>query len=207
MTTHIQSLAPRPTTSKDDFTYFFPHYRRLYHTRSALFFLPHNDEDEKYTIPPPFQTYNHPSWDNWKKIWNAPPLILNPEFIPEPTLEFAFNHVLFRLQPPLIYFTAFHPTLKLLQGMTIVFKGYRSPHSRFVVEWCQWADEDNAYIKIVGVNSIGIPFPFSDPDYPTFILVIPLCYADVPIPSRIHSILLAPTIYIPSAYETEKDDP
>jgi hypothetical protein len=67
-------------------------------------------------------------------------------------------------------------TAQFRQGSTIYFKGDRVTDTQYVVEWCQQVKEENAYLKVVGVDKNSIPSPYNDPQYPTFILVV-LAYA------------------------------
>jgi hypothetical protein len=193
MTSNLNSIkTPIPSTLQSsinnqktkNLSFFYLFYQLLKPKSKAI-----SVTDEEQLLPPPFRTYDHPFETNWKQTWNTPPIVLDPEFIPDPILEFAFNRALFRLQLLPLYIQAFHKALIIHQFTTITFKGYESSHSRFIVEWCQWMDEEYAYLKVVGINSLGIPFSYNDPDYPTFILAVPICFTDVPIPKPIIPVL------------------
>jgi hypothetical protein len=169
-------------TDADDLTYFFPFYSRLY---SRFETVPLRIDKESQSALP-FRTYDHPIWSNWTEIWDKPPLVLDPNQISNTTDEYAFRSALFRLsitskciiRDPLT-------NLSIHQGTTIVFKDYEDFGARHIIEWCQWIEDHTAYLKVVGVNSSGDPFPYNDPDFPTFFLEVPACIANVPIPSSI----------------------
>ena len=162
-------------------SYFYQFYH--YYLKGYEDTLLKPDDEDPHLIPIIFHEYDHPTWENWKEIWGRPPIVLDTKFIENPTPEFSFKSTLFRLQLEPIYFFGRRDEYQFYQGSTIVFEGYEDSNVRFIVEWCQWLNCHNAYLKVVGVDSSGNYFPFSDPDYPTFILLVPQCLSKVPTPS------------------------
>jgi hypothetical protein len=159
-------------------TFFYSHYLRVWLKYDSI---PRQISFQSLCVPPPFQTYQHPRWRNWEDIWNTPPIELDPKYFQKPTLEIKFYSALFRIRITSAYRYALQP-ISISQGTTIVFKGYQDSYARHVVEWCQWIEKHHVYLTVVGVNSFGQPYPADDPDYPTFILKVPTCIANVPIP-------------------------
>ena len=127
---------------------------------------------------PSFRTYDHPKWHNWYNIWNAPPITINASSISKPTVETEFHSALFRLR---ISSKDLHKT-PLKQGTTIEFKGFENQRIRFIVEWCQKTTAQYAYLKVTGISIFRTHSPYNDPDFPSFILVVPKSLAHVPFP-------------------------
>jgi hypothetical protein len=124
-------------------------------------------------------TFEHPQWtqSKWNTIWKSKPFVLDPINIPVPVIESTFHGALLRIQ-----LTEEHlpPTAPLLiQGTTIVFEGDEFSDNRYVVEWCEKIENQNAYLKVVGMDKNRYPHPYNDPRYPTFILVVPSCRSAV----------------------------
>jgi len=118
-------------------------------------------------------TLEHPKWHDWMTIWDRMPLVLNPLLIPVPTLEETFRGALLRLHLTEEHLPQSHGVL-FEQGTTIVFRGDRTTQTRYVVEWKEKADAHHAFLKVVGTNKRSRPRPYDDPQYPTFILIVPL---------------------------------
>jgi hypothetical protein len=160
-------------------SYFFQFYNNIISKFDSYPFKP---TPENRTLPS-FRTYTHPTWKNWTTIWTTPAIVLSPRMLSDPMIEPFFNSTLFRLCLPSDYISAMHPGLTIHQSSTITFAGYEDPDFRHIVEWCQCIYRHEAYLKVVGIDSSGQRFPYSDPDYPSFILVVPACIAYVPSPS------------------------
>ena len=183
-TTFTQST-PRPDPMydipegvEDSPSFFFPFYQIFFN--EGLLVEPVEDEAE---LPAQFRTYDRPLWDNWTKIWNASPIELDTNTIPNPVVENLYQSTLFRLQLDSTYFFSNEEIRIIRQGTTITFKGYDHEDVRFVVEWLQWIHNHTAYLKVVAMTSNRLRIPYTDPDYPSFILTVPLCLVQVPIPS------------------------
>jgi hypothetical protein len=127
-----------------------------------------------------FHSYYRPNWKDWDAVWNAQPFELDR--VADPTVDHSFYAAPFRLRLTSPYLSIFHKGRTIQQGTTITFKGYENDNGRHVVEWCQWIDEHEAYLKVVGYDSTGQGYAYWDPDFPTFILIVPVCIVDVPIP-------------------------
>ena len=134
------------------------------------------------TSSPHFHVYEHPAWTNWNAIWNYKPFILDPNLLPVPSIEEECHGAQFRLRPEFSFCLFDLP--QICQGTSFVFKGFDNPHVRYVVEWCQWQDDQHAYLKVVGMRISGLPYPFNDPQHPTFILIIPRTLSLVPYPPQ-----------------------
>ena len=174
----LNTLLPATESSM---SYFFQFYRYLCNVYGTSLYKLQDEEQHITSIT--FLEYDHPIWTNWNDIWAKPPLSLDPELIDNPTIEFAFHSTLFRLRLDSFYFTGINKDFRIRQGTTIEFKGYKNPDIRFIVEWCHWIDRHNAYLKVVGIDLEGHFFPPTDPDFPTFMLIVPECLVDVPSPS------------------------
>jgi hypothetical protein len=167
----------------DTLSYFQPHVRALYANPDTppLRFI------SDVATSPKFRIYDHPTWPNWPAVWNIPPFILDPKFLPIPSPETEFQGVLFRL--------SFKPSHGMLgapvihQGTTLVFKGHDNPDVCHFVEWCQLIEDQHAYLKVSGVTKSGHFFPYNDPKHPSFILVVPAELSTVPYPPPLHKFL------------------
>jgi hypothetical protein len=172
------------TILEPQLSYFFHFYRIVNDIIPVSQIMQHFNASDESDIPPQFRTYESPQWENWEENWSQPPYEINTPYIINPYIDYQFRSTLFRVHIPSTYFYLRSlSTETIKQGTTIIFKGHNHEHARFVVQWCQWIDGHEAYLKVVGVDSTGGTFPYSDPDYPTFILVVPVCAADVPFPS------------------------
>jgi hypothetical protein len=177
----INRIYEHSEDNEDSLSFFFPYYQHYFH--EGLLFKPIENES---ILLAPFRTYDHPIWNDWEEIWNASPLQLDVDIIPDPTIEFTYQSALFRLHLDSAYFMFTEETRWIRQGTTITFKGFNHEDVRFVVEWLQRIDEYDAYLKIlkiVAMTSNGSIIPYSDPDYPSFILIVPSCLVRVPTPS------------------------
>ena len=132
----------------------------------------------------PFRTYDPPNLDRkWESIWYAPSLELDmtrKHYPRDPLFESTIFHLQLSASDTLR--AKNNHTFPIRQGTTIAFKGINTPHRRYIVDWCQWVENHKAYLKVVGVDVFGERFRFDHPDFPTFILVVPICIADVPFP-------------------------
>lgn len=143
--------------------------------------------DERLTGPlVQYKVYPHPSFEkNWKKIWAAPPIIISRLRPRTPAIEDKFEAAQFRL-----YFSAddinhIYQQAPFVQGTTLIDHQTSPPYARFIVEQCQWVHNHQAYLKVVGISKYGMTFPYDDPVFPSFILVVPVCVCQVPIPDEI----------------------
>ena len=170
-------------------SFFMQYYADLYSQTDTI---PLQYEGNS-TLPLNFRTFGHPDWKNWRKIWNAPTIKIDHYLIPEPIVEDEIRSAIFRLHLSCSYIHAIHKRLTIQQGSTISFQGFDDTHVRHIVEWCHWIDEHDAYLKVVGVDSSGRPFPYNDPEFPSFILVVPSHFSQVPFPPALSSILAAAT--------------
>ena len=167
-----------PEGNEDLSSFFFPYYQQ-YFNYEGLSIEPIEDESK---LPLQFRTYDHPAWNNWDEIWKTPPIELDTNIIPNPEVEFLFQSSRYRLQLDSSYFkNKRYCTIR--QGTTITFKGYDHQDVRFVVECLQWIHEHNAHLKVTAITSNKICLPYNDPDYPSFILIVPLCLTLVPTPT------------------------
>jgi hypothetical protein len=152
-----------------------------------------DDEDDNQQFNPPsifsfdfefpvpdFQMYTHPIWKNWKAVWNQEPLAISLELLSVPQDEKFYPDARFRfyLAPGNIKTLLEGPVF--CQGMTLVLGRCRSPDARYVIEWNEGEDDQFAYLRVVGTTSSGIPIPYDNRDFPTFILAIPKYLAAVP---------------------------
>jgi len=176
---HLPSIPE--TANEDTFSFFFPFYQQLL---SPMGKLPHTTINDKRNVPAPFRKYPSPNWTDWKSHWRVPPIGLEINAISIPEHKTIFQSTLFRLltlQPS--YIT--HPieeTRFIQQGTTLTFKGHENEDVRFIVEWLQFIYGHTAFVKITAVTSTGSFFPYTDPDFPSFILIAPLCLVYVPPP-------------------------
>ena len=168
-----------PEADEAILTFFFPFYH--YYT-SPMGRLPNKPVDDESELPAPFRTYASPTWTKWADIWNQPSIELNTDVLPIPDLELIFQSTLFRLTLNAAYFEATQECRTIRQGTMFTFKDYNHEDIRFVVEWLQFVHNHDAYLKIVAMTSTGQRFPYSDPDFPSFILIAPLCLVYVPTP-------------------------
>jgi hypothetical protein len=169
-------------TNNRDFSYFFPFLQQII---SKFDQFPKLSFINESTLPLEYHSSIHPKWTNWNEIWSTPPIIINTSFSSKPIFEFMFQSALFRIQLSSAYFLHTREKRKIRQGTTFVFKGYEDSEVRFVVEWCQMVNHHDAYLKLVGMNDEGGLFPWSDPDFPSFILIVPFCIVEVPSPPNI----------------------
>jgi hypothetical protein len=178
-----------PEGNEDNPSFFFTFYHQFF-TNETIPFEPIEDETQ---LPLPFRTYNHPTFTKWDDIWNTPPIELDTDIIPNPTIDFLFQSVLYRLSLDSTYFFN-QEFCTIRQGTTFTFKGYDHKDVRFVVEWLQWTHEHSAYLKVVAMTANGQHIPYFDPDYPSFILIIPLCLALVPTPTTKLTLYYSPPL-------------
>jgi hypothetical protein len=131
----------------------------------------------------PFRAYNHPDLTKgWCPIWDASPIVLDASLLTQTVDDGVFESSLFRLYLTADDIIQNYSKFPILQGSTIAFEGFERPHTRYIVEWCQWIKDHKAYLKVVGVDVFGERLPFNHPYFPSFILVLPICVADVPFP-------------------------
>jgi len=119
-------------------------------------------------------TFEHPRWSfsEWYNIWESKPIMLNPSIIPPPTIEETFHGALLR-----VHLTHRHlstTTALFAHGTTIAFEGDDRSQARYVVEWCERIEDNIVYLKVVGMDRLQNPYPYNDPNFPAFILAIPL---------------------------------
>lgn len=158
-------------------SFFYPYYSSLF---QSFQFRLESKEDPITT-----QTYEHPRWTDWSEIWSTPPITLDPNILTV-TLESKFHSASYRLVLDEKHIHNRNQYASMRQGASIIFKGFDNHDARFVVEWTQLVENHKAYIKVVGYNEDGEPFPYTDPDNPSFILEVPVCIAyDVCMPIRI----------------------
>ena len=166
--------------AKEEFaSFFFPYYQQY---TSPMGRLPHKPVDQETETLAPFRAYNGPAWANWSEIWNQPPIELDIQDVSPPEFEFLFQFTLFRLSLQPSYLATTQEKFAIRQGTTFTYKGYDHEDVRFIVEWLQFIHEHNAYLKVVATTSDGKRIPYSDPDFPSFILIVPLCLAYIPTP-------------------------
>jgi hypothetical protein len=101
-----------------------------------------------------------------------------------PTIEEECHGAQFRLHPEFSFRLFNLP--QICQGTIFVFKGFDNSQVRYVAEWCQWQDQENAYLKVVGMHISGLPYSFNDPQHPSFILAIPRTLSLVPFPPQLN---------------------
>lgn len=171
-----------PTKSQNNFSYFFPFLQQIISTFDRL---PKLESISKSDLLPEYHSTKHPTWNKWNEIWSIPPIIIDTAYSSEPMYEFVFQSALFRIELPSTYFLSTREKRTIRQGTTFVFKEYEDTDVRFVVEWCQMVNHHEAYLKLVGINEEGEVFPWSDPDFPSFILIVPFCTVEVPSPPNI----------------------
>lgn len=121
----------------------------------------------------------HPIWKNWNGLWKMEPYILFPEEIPKPSIETELEGACYRIYPEFPYQMLGFPVIH--QGTTFVFKGFENPTVRYVVEWCMKKDHKYAYLKVVGTTAEGQPIRYNDPEFPSFILAIPVSLCLTPL--------------------------
>jgi hypothetical protein len=136
--------------------------------------------DSESLALPRFRQYPHPVWKNKSVIWDLDPLIIDSDTSLRLSLEEECHGAQFRIQPK--FTNVIYELPVLSQGTSFVFKGHEDPRIRYVIEWCQWMDVKNAYLKVVGMNKAGLEYPYNDPAHPTFILVAPKSLSLVPCP-------------------------
>jgi hypothetical protein len=168
-----------PEADEDILSFFLPYYEKY---ASPMRGLPNKPVENETNLPEPFRTYKSPVWTNWTEIWNKSPIKLDIEDVSIPELEFLFQSAIFRLSLNPTYLTTTQESRFIYQGTTFTFKGYNREDIRFVVEWLQFIHDHNAYLKVVAMTSDGTRFSYSDPHYPSFILIAPLCLVYVPTP-------------------------
>jgi len=167
-------------------SYFWPHFFHLYSSNQTVPLRLDNPSPDY----PQFHIYDHPIWPDSSLLWRIDPYELDPELIPPPICEDECFGTLFRLSINFTYNMLGTPVIA--QGSTFVFKGHTNPYVRHVVEWCQWQDQEHAYLKLVGMSASGCFFPYNDPNHPSFILVVPRCQSLVPYPPQLVERLCPP---------------
>ncbi len=167
-------------------SYFRPYFFHLYSSNQTV---PLRLEGPSPNYPQ-FHIYDHPVWPNLSLLWKIDPYELDPKLIPPPICEDECYGTLFRLLPKFTYSMLGAPVIA--QGSTFVFKEHTDPYVRHVVEWCQWQDQERAYLKLIGISASGHFFPYNDPDHPSFILVVPQHQLLVPYPSQLAKRLRPP---------------
>jgi hypothetical protein len=148
--------------------------------------IPLQESEDK--LPVTVRTYKHPEWKDWRKIWETPPVVIDPKLFHPITPERAFCSALFRLVLREEEICDSYKQYSLQQGTTIDIKGFENPHGRFVVEWNQWVGNHKAHVKVVGYDEQGETFSYNDQVFPSFMLIVPICIAHgVSIPKPIIS--------------------
>ena len=174
---HIYNI---PEVNEESLSFFFPFYQQYLFPTGRF---PNQPADDESKLPAPFRTYDSPVWNNWAEIWNKSPIELEINTVSHPELDFLFQSVLFRLTLNPTFLDITTPNNRFIkQGTTFTFKGYDHEEVRFVAEWLHFIHNHSAYVKIVAMNSTGARFPFTDPDFPSFILIAPLCLVYLPTP-------------------------
>ena len=168
-----------PEADENSSSFFFPYYQKYI---SPMGRFPNKPVDDESELPAPFRTYESPIWTNWTEVWSKMPIELNVNVTSTPELEFLFQSTLFRLSLEPAYLSASQEAQFIYQGTTFTFPDSHQEDIRFVVEWLQFIHNHAAYLKIVAMSSNGERAPYSDPDYPSFILIAPLCLVYVPTP-------------------------
>jgi hypothetical protein len=148
--------------------------------------------DSESLAPPQFRIHPHPTWPNTSAVWKADPLIIDPAISLRLSFEEECHGAQFRIQPE--FTTASFGVPVLVQGTSFIFKGHEDPRIRYVVEWCQWTDDKNAYLKVVGMNVAGLEYPYNDHAHPTFILVAPRHLSFVPCPPALVESAISPSV-------------
>jgi hypothetical protein len=148
--------------------------------------------DSESLAPPQFRIHPHPTWPNMSAIWKADPLIIDPAVSLRLSFEEECHGAQFRIQPE--FTTASFGVPALVQGTSFIFKGHEDFRIRYVVEWCQWTDDKNAYLKVVGMNVAGLEYPYNDHAHPTFILVAPRQLSFVPCPPALVESAISPSV-------------
>jgi hypothetical protein len=144
-------------------TFFSPHMHRLFSSPDTI---PIHCDSEDRTIAP-FKTYPHPTWLHQSLTKLGSSLVLDSTIVSEPVPELDFRSTMFRL-----YLADNLVVQPLYQGTRILFKGYEDSNGCHIIEWSQLED-DHAYLKVVSWSHNRAPFPYNDPLYPSFILVVP----------------------------------
>jgi hypothetical protein len=131
-------------------------------------------------------TFEHPEWPKrkWNAIWESKPFVLDPIVIPAPTVEETIHGVLLRIHLTAEHLPAQCPQFE--QGTIVTFKGDYTSDVRYVVEWCKLIKGNNAYLKVVATGKNRYPYPFNDPQYPAFLLIVPSYLSLVKFQSPIH---------------------
>ena len=174
-----ESTTPANSEREVPASYFAPYVSDLCSSASSV---PLRLDLESLSSPE-FRTYDHPTWSDWSALWMIDPYEFDPEYLPFPSYETDFHGALFRLTLECSDRVPRH--LTIYQGTSFVFKGYDNPFVRYIVEWRQLTINNYAYLKVVGMRVCGYPYPYNDPIYPSFILVIPMEFAFVPYPPQI----------------------
>jgi hypothetical protein len=167
-----------PEGNEDSPTFFSPYYQHLFRDGK----LPFKTLKDESQVPIPFRTYDHPDFTDWDDKWDAPPIELDPENIPNPSIDHLFHSSLYQLRIDSSYFTNWK-YWTITQGTTFTFKGYDHTDVRFVAEWLLWIHKHDAYLKVNARTFDSLNIPYSDPDFPSFILIIPLCLVVMPTPT------------------------
>lgn len=167
-------------------SYFWPYFFHLYSSDQTV---PLRLESPSPDYPQ-YHVYDHPVWLDSSLLWRIDPYELDPAVIPPPIREEECHGTLFRLSANFTYSMLGTPVIA--QGSTFVFKGHTNPYVRHVVEWCQWQDQEHAYLKLVGMSASGRFFPYNDPNHPSFILVVPRSQSLVPYPPQLVERLCPP---------------
>jgi hypothetical protein len=171
-----------PTSQRENPTSHLPSYFSYIYYE---LYIQNNITPDQITMEershPTLRTYEHPRWINWDNIWNTSPIVFNPDNITI-EIENTFHSALYRVTTSSESIVDLPNFVTFRQGTTITFKGFESPYDRHIVEWCQWMDDHTAYLKVIGIRPSGVPIPWNDNDYPSFILEVPACIANVPIP-------------------------
>ena len=160
------------------YSFFYSYYLQLFLSPEDIPFYVDSEDD----VAPTYQTYPPPTWIQHLSNPLEPPLMLDPSRIPAPTDESTFRTSLFRLDlsqsPHLLSLLTCH----LRQGTPVYFKGFEYEEGHHIVEWCQLVEDDRAYLKVVGWRRDRTRYPYQDPLYPSFILVIPASLSQVETP-------------------------
>ena len=112
----------------------------------------------------------------WPALWNAPPLWLDDYQPTHPTPEHEFEAVPFR-----VYLESDDlPTFQ--QGQIVSYRGRNRAEQRYMVEHCQLMHNGIAYLKVVCRNQDQKVFPPYHPEFPAFMLLIPIAFCSVDYP-------------------------
>jgi len=170
---------------KEIASYFYPFYQDLHERLGTK--APPTQLGHQFNAPPSFRSYPHPRFSNKVETWTAPPLVLDPSEIPNPTPEPVFHSALFRfdLTSAIDYLDKVSFDFPLQQGSLIVFRGFNNVRFRHIVEWCQWTHGERVYLKVTGLDHDFNFVPYNDPYFPSFILILPIRFVNVPVPYRV----------------------